>query len=113
MIVAIFVLMIGFIISEAIVRFVNGILNAINFSSIVKVVEDPMKREGIILKIIDLVLRVFIMIVFIELALDILGIPLLIAFLNAVLFWLPSLVAAIIIVVAAWWLGAWVGEKAN
>jgi len=110
---AIFVLMIGFIISEAIVRLVNGILNAINFSSIVKVVEDPMKREGIIIKVIDLVLRVFIMIVFIELALDILGIPLLIAFLNAVLFWLPSLVAAIIIVVAAWWLGAWVGEKVN
>lgn len=110
-IVAIFVFIIGMVIAEFIVRIVNGILDSINFSSIVKPIEAPVKREGIITRIIDLVIRVFIGILALELALDILEIPLLIEFLNAVLYWLPNLVAAIIVVIAAWWIGSWVGER--
>jgi hypothetical protein len=54
-IVAIFVFMIGMVIAEFIVRLVNGILDSINFSSIVKPIESPVKREGIITRILDLV----------------------------------------------------------
>ncbi len=112
-IVAIFIVIIGLVIAEFIVRIVNGILNSINFSSIVKPIEEPIKREGLITRIIDLVVRVFIVIISLELALDILAIPLLIEFLNAVLYWLPSLIAAIVIVVAAWWFGSWAGDKVS
>jgi Small-conductance mechanosensitive channel len=113
LIVAIAVVLVGVMVAEFVVRLVNKLLTAIYFSDLVKPVEKTIKREGIIARIIDIVIRIFVLIFFLEMALDMLGIPLLIEFLNTVLLWIPSLVVALAIVVLAWWFGSWLSEKAS
>ena len=51
------------------------------------------------------------MIFFLEIAFNILGVLLLIEFLNMVLLWMPKLVVALAIVIGAWWVASWTTEK--
>ena len=112
-IVATGIVLIGLIIAEFCAGLVDVILKAINFDQLVKPVETVIRNEGLINKIIDIVIKVFVILLFIQLAFDILGIPILTEFINIVLLWLPAVVAAIAILVFAWWLGSWLGGKVD
>jgi len=100
------IVLIGLVIAEFCAGLVNVILKAINFDQLVKPVETVIQDEGLANKIIDIVIKVFVILLFIQLVFDILSIPILFQyrqeFINIVLLWLPAVVAAIAILVFAW-----------
>ncbi len=110
-IVAIFVVLLGMLVAEFVVNLVDKILTSIDFNTFVQPIEKTINKEGLIFKILKLVIRIFVLIFFLEIAFNILGVLLLIEFLNMVLLWMPKLVVALAIVIGAWWFASWTTEK--
>jgi hypothetical protein len=113
--IAMAILVIGMIVAEYVVKFVMKLLDEFEFEKFIGPVEDIVEKKGIIRKIIGAVLKVFVVLVFIQLSLAVLNstgaFNILAELVNTVILWLPNLLVALLIVIAGFWFAAWVEKK--
>jgi hypothetical protein len=109
------ILVAGLIIAEYVVKFVMKLLDEFEFDKFIAPVEELVEKEGIIKRIIGAVLKVFVVIIFIQLSLAVLNstgaFNVLAELVNVVILWLPNLLLALFIVIIGFWFATWVESK--
>ncbi len=113
--IAMAILVIGLIVAEYVVKFVMKLLDEFEFDKFIAPVEELVEKKGIIRKIIGAVLKVFVVLVFIQLSLAVLNstgaFNMLAELVNTVILWLPNLLLALLIVIIGFWFATWVEKK--
>jgi hypothetical protein len=109
------ILVAGMIIAEYVVKFVMKLLDEFEFDKFISPVEDIVEKKGIIRRIIGAVLKVFVVLIFIQLSLAVLNstgaFNILAELVNTVILWLPNLLVGLLIVIAGFWFASWIEKK--
>ena len=109
------ILVVGLIVAEYVVKFVMKLLDEFEFEKFISPVEDIVNKKGIIRKIIGAVLKVFVVLIFIQISLAVLNstgaFNLLAELVNTVILWLPNLLVGMLIVIIGFWVSSWVEKK--
>ncbi len=115
LIAALAVIMIGLIVTDYVVDFVIKMLKEFEIDRLIEPVESMIKREGITLKLISYVLKVLVMLVFIQIAVGILNregmFNQLAELVNTVILWIPNLIVALFIGLIGFWIATWLHDK--
>ncbi|MFP4001840.1 MAG: mechanosensitive ion channel family protein [Thermoplasmata archaeon] len=115
LITALAVIMIGLIVTDFVVDLVINMLKEFEIDRVIEPVESMIEREGITLKLLSYVLKVFIMLIFIQIAVGILNregmFNQLAELVNEVILWLPNLVVALFIGLIGFWIATWLHDK--
>ena len=113
--IAMAILVVGMIVAEYVVKFVMKLLDEFEFDKFISPVEDVVEKKGVIRRIIAAVLKVFVVLVFIQLSLAVLNstgaFNILAELVNTVILWLPNLLVALFIVILGFWFAAWVEKR--
>ncbi len=109
------VIIIGLIVTEKIVEFIMKMLKEFDIQKLIEPVEDVIEKKGIILKVLSYVLKIFIMLIFVQIAVGILNahgmFNMLADLINTVILWLPNLIVALFIGLIGFWLASWAHDK--
>jgi hypothetical protein len=109
------ILVVGMIVAEYVVKFVMRLLDEFEFDKFIGPVEEVVEKKGVIRRIIAAVLKIFVVLVFIQLSLAVLNstgaFNILAELVNTVILWLPNLLVALFIVILGFWFAAWVEKK--
>ncbi len=111
-IVAAGVLIIGLLVAEWITKMVHGLMKEFDAKKFTKPVEDMMSKPGIVIRFIDFLLKVTVMLIFVDIAVAILGITIISELVNEVILWIPNVFAAALIVLIGLWIAGWLEDKA-
>ncbi len=115
LIVAFAVILIGLIVSEYIVKFILKMLHELGVQKLITPVEEMIDKKGIILKFISTVIQIFIMLIFVQIAVGILNthgmFNMLADLVNTVILWLPNLILALFIALIGFWVAVWAHDK--
>jgi hypothetical protein len=113
--IAMAILVIGLIISEYVVKFVMKLLDEFEFDKFIAPVEDVVEKKGIVRRIVGAILKVFVVLVFIQLSIAVLNstgaFNILAQLINTVILWLPNLLVALLIVIIGFWFASWVEKR--
>ncbi|UCG70204.1 MAG: mechanosensitive ion channel [Thermoplasmata archaeon] len=113
--IAMAILVAGLIIAEYVVKFVMKLLDEFEFDRFITPVEDVVEKKGIVRRIIGAILKVFVVLVFIQLSIAVLNstgaFNVLAELINTVILWLPNLLVALLIVIIGFWLASWVEKR--
>ncbi len=109
------VIIIGLIVTEKIVDLIMKMLKEFGIQKLIGPVEEVIGKKGIILTILSYLLKIFIMLIFVQIAVGILNahgmFNMLAELINTVILWLPNLVAALFIGLIGFWLASWAHDK--
>jgi len=115
LIAAMAVIVIGLIVTQYVVDFVMKMLKEFEVDRLIEPVESMIEREGITLKVISYVLKLFIMLIFVQIAVGILNregmFNQLAELVNTVILWIPNLLVAIFIGLIGFWIATWMHGK--
>ena len=115
LIAALAVIMIGLIVTDYVVDFVIKMLKEFEIDRVIEPVESMIERKGITLKLLSYVLKVFVMLIFIQIAVGILNregmFNQLAELVNEVILWIPNLVVALFIGLIGFWIATWLHDK--
>jgi hypothetical protein len=113
--IAMAILVVGLIVAEYVVKFVMRLLDEFEFDKFISPVEEVVEKRGLIRRIIAAVLKIFVVLVFIQLSLAVLNstgaFNILAELVNTVILWLPNLLVALFIVILGFWFAAWVEKR--
>lgn len=113
--VALFIVLVGILVSEFVIKTVLKLAKEFNFEDLIKPVEETIGREGVIMRVFTFVLRVFVMLIFIQIAIGVLNATgafnVLAELINTAILWIPNVIAALIIVLMGFWFAGWVNER--
>ncbi len=113
--VALFIVLVGILVSEFVIKTVLKLAKEFNFEDLIKPVEKTIGREGVIIRVFTFVLRVFVMLIFIQIAIGVLNATgafnVLAELINTAILWIPNVIAALIIVLIGFWFAGWVNER--
>lgn len=114
-IVAFAVIIIGLIVSEKVVSLVLKMLKEFGVDELIVPVEETIQKKGIILKVLSYILRLFIMLIFVQIAVGVLNVHgmfnMLAELVNTVILWLPNLIVALFIGLIGFWIANWGHDK--
>ena len=112
---AMVIVVIGLIVAEYVVKLMMGILKEMDFDKLVDPVEAMVKRQGIIMEVLGGVVKILVVLIFIQIAVGVLNstgaFNMLAQLINSVILWIPNLVAAILIGLIGFWVASWLHEK--
>ncbi|MFO8109408.1 MAG: mechanosensitive ion channel [Thermoplasmata archaeon] len=115
LIAAMAVIVVGLIVTEYIVKFVMKMLKELDIDRLIEPVEDMVERKGITLQVMSYVLKLFIMLIFVQIAIGILNVHgmfnMLAELVNTVILWIPNLLVALFIGLIGFWIATWAHEK--
>jgi small-conductance mechanosensitive channel len=113
--VALFIVLVGILVSEFVIKTVMKLAKEFNFEDLIKPVEETIGREGVIMRVFTFVLRIFVMLIFIQIAIGVLNATgafnVLAELINTAILWIPNVIAALLIVLIGFWFGGWVSER--
>jgi hypothetical protein len=113
--VALFIVLVGILVSEFVIKTVMKLAKEFDFEDLIKPVEETIGREGVIMRVFTFVLRVFVMLIFIQIAIGVLNATgafnVLAELINTAILWIPNVIAALIIVLMGFWFAGWVNER--
>jgi hypothetical protein len=113
--IAMAILVVGLIIAEYVVKFVMKLLDEFEFDKFIAPVEDIVEKKGIVRRIIAAVLKIFVVLVFVQLSIAVLNstgaFNILAELINTVILWLPNLMVALLIVIIGFWFATWIEKK--
>ncbi len=112
---AMVIVVIGLIVAEYVVKLLMGMLKEMDFDKLVDPVEAMIKKQGIIMRVLGGVIKILVVLVFIQIAVGVLNstgaFNMLAQLINDVILWIPNLVAAILIGLVGFWVASWVHQK--
>ncbi len=112
---ALFIILIGLIVTEIIRKAILKIIQQFQIWKLVRPVEETIGRSGVIVNVFIFVVRVIVMLIFIQLAISVLNatgaFDQLQQLINVVILWMPNILAAIIIILIGFWVAGWVQKK--
>ena len=115
LIAALAVIVIGLVVTDYVVDFVIKMLKEFEVERLTKPVESMVDREGFTLKLISYVLKVFVMLIFIQIAVGILNregmFNQLAELVNTVILWIPNLIVGLFIGLIGFWIATWLHDK--
>ncbi len=115
LIAALAVIVVGLIVTEYVVKFIMKLLDEFEISKLIEPVEAMIEKKGITLKVIGWVLKLFIMLIFVQIAVGILNregmFNQLAELVNTVILWIPNLLVALFIGLIGFWIATWAHEK--
>lgn len=113
--VALFIILVGILVAEFVVKTVLRLAKDFEIEKLIKPVEATIGREGVIIRAFTFVIRVLVLLIFIQLAIGVLNstgaFDALADLINTAILWIPSVIAALIIVLLGFWFAGWVNEK--
>ncbi len=113
--VALFIVLVGILVAEFIVKTVQRLAKEFDIGTLIKPVEETIGRKGVIMKVFTFVIRVFVLLIFIQLAIGVLNstgaFNALAHLINTAILWIPNVIAALFIVLIGFWFGGWVSQK--
>ncbi len=116
LIAALAVIVIGLIVTEYIVNFIMKLLKEMDIDKLIEPVESMIEKKGITLQVISYVLKLFLMLIFVQIAIGILNVHgmfnMLAELVNTVILWIPNLIVALFIGLIGFWIATWAHEKA-
>ena len=110
--VAMAVIIVGLIVTDIIIKFVHKLLDEFESEKFIEPVEDIIKKPGLVMKFVDALIKVTVMLIFIDIAVAILGIAVIANLVSEVVLWIPNLFAAALIVILGLWIAGWISDKA-
>ncbi len=115
LILALAVIVVGLIVSEYVVSFIMKMLKEMEVNKIIEPIEDMIEKKGFILKSLSFILKLFIMLIFVQIAIGILNthgmFNMLADLVNTVILWLPNLIVAFFIGMIGFWVASWAHDK--
>ncbi|MFO7990863.1 MAG: mechanosensitive ion channel [Thermoplasmata archaeon] len=111
LIVAMGVIIIGLLVTEWVIKMVHGLLKEFEAHKFIKPLEDIIKKPGLVMKFLDFIIKVTIMLIFVDIAVAILGITIISELVNKVILWMPNVFAAMLIVLLGMWIAGWLSDK--
>lgn len=111
LLVAMLLIIIGLLVVELVLRIVHGLLDELEADKFIEPVDSMMKRPGLVMRVINLLIKVFIMLIFVDIAVTVLGITQITELVNTVILYLPNVFVAVIIVLLGLWFAGWLSEK--
>ena len=109
------VILVGLIVTEYVVKMIFGLLKEFEFQKIVAPVEKTINRKGVVRQVLTFVLKLFIMLFFVQLAIGVLNrtgqFDMFAQLINDIILWIPNLIIAVFIVLVGFWLAGWVHNK--
>jgi len=115
LIAAMAVIVVGIIVTQYLVDFIMKMLREFEVGRLIEPVESMIEREGITLKVISYVLKLFIMLIFVQIAVGILNregmFNQLAELVNTVILWIPNLLVALFIGLIGFWIATWMHGK--
>lgn len=109
--VAMAIIIVGLVITDFVLNIVHKLLEEMESGKFIKPVEDVIKRPGVIMKFVDFIVKITVMLVFINMAVAVLGIEIIAELVNTVILWIPNLFAAAVIVILGLWVAGWLYDK--
>lgn len=113
--VALFIVLVGILVAEFVVKTVLRLAKDFEIDRLIKPVEETIGREGVIIRVFTFVVRVFILLIFIQLAIGVLNstgaFDAVASLINTAILWIPNVIAALFIVLIGFWFAGWVSEK--
>ncbi|MBS3781870.1 MAG: mechanosensitive ion channel [Candidatus Thermoplasmatota archaeon] len=115
LIAALAVIVIGLVVTNYVVDFIIKMLKEFEVEKLIEPIESMIDREGITLKVISYVLKLFVMLIFVQIAVGILNrqgmFNQLAELVNTVILWIPNLLVALFIGLIGFWIATWLHEK--
>jgi len=99
------------IVTDFVLNLVHKLLEEMESGKFIKPAEDIIKKPGVVMKFVDFLVKVTVMLVFINIAVAVLGIEILAQLVTTVILWIPNLFAAAIIVLLGLWVAGWLYDK--
>lgn len=113
--VALFIVLVGILVAEFVVKTVEKLSREFEIDKLIKPVEETIGREGVIMRIFTFVVRVFVLLIFVQLAIGVLNatgaFDAVAELINTAILWIPNVIAALFIVLLGFWFGGWVYNK--
>ncbi|MFO7942982.1 MAG: mechanosensitive ion channel [Anaerolineales bacterium] len=109
--VAMAIIIIGLIVTDFVLNIVHKLLEEMESGKFIKPAEDIIKKPGIIMRFVDILVKITVMLIFINIAVAVLGIGILADLVATVILWIPNLFAAAIIVLLGLWVAGWLYDK--
>ncbi|MFW6176552.1 MAG: mechanosensitive ion channel family protein, partial [Thermoplasmatota archaeon] len=109
--VAMAIIIVGLVITDFVLNIVHKLLEEMESGKFIKPVEDVIKRPGVIMKFVDFIVKITVMLVFVNMAVAVLGIEIIAELVNTVILWIPNLFAAAVIVILGLWVAGWLYDK--
>ncbi len=111
LLVAIAIVIIGLIVTDFVLNIVHKLLDEMESEKFIEPAEEIIKKPGVIMRFIDFLVKVTVMLVFINIAVAVLGIEILAELVTTVILWIPNLFAAAIIVLVGLWFSGWLHDR--
>ncbi|MEE9151559.1 MAG: Ig-like domain-containing protein [Thermoplasmata archaeon] len=113
--VALFIVLVGILVAEFVIKMVLRLAKDFEIDNLIKPVEETIGKEGVILRVFSFVIRVFVMLIFIQMAIGVLNstgaFDALARLINTAILWIPNIIAALFIVLIGFWFAGWVANK--
>lgn len=110
LIVAVIILVIGLFITEIIIKMVHKLFDEMEAEKFITPAEEILNKPGIIMRFIDFLLKVTVMLIFINMAVAVLEVTIIADLVSEVVLWIPNVFAAAIIVLIGLWFAGWLSE---
>jgi small-conductance mechanosensitive channel len=112
---ALFIVLVGLLVTEIVRKAILKLIKEFKIMALIKPVEQTIGRRGVILNVFIFVIRVIVMLVFIQLAISILNstgaFNQLAQLINLVILWMPNVLAALVIILIGFWFAGWTSKK--
>jgi small-conductance mechanosensitive channel len=112
---AFFIVLIGLVVAEIVRKAILKLIDAFEIKKLISPVEETIGKKGIVLDLFLLVIKVIIMLIFIQLAIGVLNstgaFNQLAELINMAVLWMPNVLAALVILMVGFWFAGWVAGK--
>jgi len=113
--IAMIIIIIGLVVTEIIRKILLKLFSEFEIHKLIAPVEETIGKRGVILNILFFVVKLFIMLIFIQLAIGVLNstgaFNQLAQLINTIILWMPNVLAAIVIILLGFWFAGWVNQK--
>ena len=110
--IAMAVIIIGLLVTDIIIKLVHRLLDEFESDKFVEPIEDIIKKPGLVMRFIDAIIKITVMLIFIDIAVAIIGITVIANLVSTVVLWIPNLFAAALIIILGLWIAGWISDKA-
>jgi small-conductance mechanosensitive channel len=113
--VAFFIVLVGLVVTEVIKKALLKLIKEFEIQKLIRPVEKTIGKKGVVINIFLFVVKLIIMLIFIQLAIGVLNstgaFDQLAQLINEIILWMPNVIAALVIILIGFWLAGWVAEK--
>lgn len=113
--VALFIVLVGLLITEVIKKVILRLAQEFEVHKLIGPVEETIGRRGVVLRLFVFIVKLLIMLIFIQLAIGVLNstgaFDQLAELINMIIMWIPNIIAGIIIILIGFWFAGWAYEK--